>query len=359
MRKVLYLAVLALTVFLCGTEVHAETENDLREVMGLERVEGSEWEKTAERIISQCRKEETYNSLVDEIGSGSIEDKEAEVLARQIDEKNKYYESYMQKFKAGEFAWDIASDLTEYDRLYRVINGTQEDPVIAKELEKYDLGTIEKQKQYADFIKKLCSSSSSIGKAGLETKTFLKKDLRIKSMEKNSITCYTAENDPVYAQFNGKIIRVTEESVVIRVGKTTTFYYSDIKPVKDLKKGDKVKQYAKIGKAAGDSITVKIKTGMKYENPLKIYGSRAVYWQDEYLDTQPWEKNDGVDLSDIRDYVEYKGKEKEYHSTMTDKDGNKKNLDIENNPYDKDNEIVLPDNIPEYIGLDTGEEDAE
>lgn len=360
MRKAFCMTVLVLIVFLCGRmDTYASTENDLREVMGLERIEGSEWEKTAAKILSQCREQKNFNSLVDEITSGSVKDEEAEILAKQIEEKNKYYDAYMNAFTNGDPAWKITDILSDYDRLYRLVNGSGTEPSVTGELEKYDGSSIEKQEAYARTLQDMCKNSSNIGKVGLDANTFLRKNLRIAGVTENSVTCFTTPGDRVYAQFTGKISSITSDTVTISAGSATEFTVSGIKPVRDLKTGQKIRQYTMIGTAKTDTVQAEMVSCMNSENPLKIYGTRACYWLDEYLQTEPWTDKDRPDLSRVKDCVDHREETDENVSTMTDKEGNKKELTIEDNPYRTGNETVLPEDIMDYLGKKRGVENIE
>lgn len=359
MRKILCLSVFALMILMCRTDVQAATENDMREVMGLERIEGSEWEKTAAKILSQCRSQKNYNNFVDEIGS--VKNEESEVLAKQIEKKTEYYNVFRESFLAGAPAWELTDTLTDYDRLYQVVNSYADAPQIAEELEKYDWKTIAEQEAYAKNIQKLCGSSGNIGDVGQKADTFLKANLRIAGLTEDSVTCHATPKDRVYAQFSGKVTTVDSDSVTVLSGKTTEFTISGIQPVKGLKAGKKVKQYDVIGKAKTETVTASMKTGTDRENPLKIYGTRAAYWLDEYLQTEPWAEDDAVDLSKVKDQTDQKEEETTAVSTMTDENGKESELTVKNNPYSKDDETVLPKEIINYLGqqADGGEKDAE
>lgn len=359
MRKILCLSVFALMILMCRTDVQAATENDMREVMGLERIEGSEWEKTAAKILSQCRSQKNYNNFVDEIGS--VKNEESEVLAKQIKKKTEYYNVFRESFLAGAPAWELTDTLTDYDRLYQVVNSYADAPQIAEELEKYDWKTIAEQEAYAKNIQKLCGSSGNIGDVGQKADTFLKANLRIAGLTEDSVTCHATPKDRVYAQFSGKVTTVDSDSVTVLSGKTTEFTISGIQPVKGLKAGKKVKQYDVIGKAKTETVTASMKTGTDRENPLKIYGTRAAYWLDEYLQTEPWAEDDAVDLSKVKDQTDQKEEETTAVSTMTDENGKESELTVKNNPYSKDDETVLPKEIINYLGqqADGGEKDAE
>lgn len=361
MRKILCLSALALMILTYRTEVQAATENDLREVMGLERIEGSEWEKTAAKILSQCRDQKDYNNLVDEISSGSVKNEEAEMLAKQIEKKTEYYNAFRESFLAGAPAWELTDTLTDYDRLYQAVNSYADDPQIAEELEKYDWETIAEQEAYAKTIQKLCGSKGDIGDVGQKTDTFLKANLRIAGLTDDSVTCHTTPKDKVYAQFSGKVTAVGEDSVTVLSGKATEFTISGIRPAKELKTGEKVSQYDVIGRAKSETVTASMKTGTNRENPLKIYGTRAAYWLDEYLQTEPWAEDDAVDLSKVKDQTEQKEEETTKVSTMTDENGKESELTIKNNPYSQDDETVLPKEIINYLGqqADGGGKDAE
>lgn len=346
MRKLRCMIAAAMVLTLFPTSVFAATENDLREVMGLERIEGQEWEKAAERILAQCASQESYNELLDELEE--IPDEETEILNQQIQQKNEYYEEYMEKFLAGAPASELAGSLSEYNRLYHLINQTTTDPAIAGELERYDSKTIEQQILYAKTLFALCKSTANIGTVGQEADTFLKGNLRIKDITEDSITCYVTSEDNIYSQLKGVVTKITGKTIEIQSGKATVLTYTGVKADEKISVGCKVKQYQKIGKAVKDSVTVSMTSGMTAENPLKMYGTKGVYWQEEYLRTQPW-ASEGLDLTKVKNHIDSLQQEETSKSVMTDENGNETELTVENNPYHKEDETVLDDSIQSYL----------
>lgn len=330
------------------------TENDLREIMGLERIEGEKWEQAAAGILAQCASRETYNELVDALAF--VSDEDAKEYERQAIKKQQYYEEYMRRFLAGEPAEAILEPLAQYNRLYLQLNQTVVNTVTGTigGAERYDIGEIKAQEAYAKALLLLCESDADIGGIGQDMDTFLKADLRLKDMTADTISVYTAEDDPVYAQFSGVVTQITEDTVTIQSGEVTVLSYSGITAAKKLYVGHKIKQYQRIGKAKGESVSLTLTSALCGENPLRMYGQRAAFWQEAYLRTQLTDCYT-VDFSLVKDDIDEKANTAGVASTMTDADGNESLLTVEDNPYTGD-EIVIDKDGVRINGEDTGME---
>lgn len=324
-RMILILAVSAM-VFQFPQTAFAYTENDLRELMGLERIEGEKWEETAAGILAQCADEESYNELADLLDTAVFKDE----LAAAIEDKNRAYRNYRKQFLEGKEAQGLLEALFAYDSLYRQVNSSTDDPSLDGAVKRYDSGSIERQAAYARALLALCNSRTDIGMAGPEADTFLKRNLRIQNMTEDALTCYVAEGESIYAQLGGTVYK-EGDTLLIRSGAATVFRYTGVTPV--VSDGQQVEQYQLIGKAAGGTVTVRLLTGGLAVNPLKMYGTRARYWQDEYLRTQPWNTGEALDLADVKDSVSSAAADDSGNSVMTDRDGKQTEIVIENNTY--------------------------
>ena len=126
---------------------------------------------------------------------------------------------------------------------------------------------------------------------------------------------------------------------MIKSGAATIFCYTGVAPAAS--DGQQVEQYQLIGKAVGGTVTVQLLTGGLAVNPLKMYGTRAQYWQDEYLRTQPWNTDEALDLADVKDSVSSAVADDSGGSVMTDKDGKQTEIVIENNTYRPKGGMIL------------------
>lgn len=346
MKKIKSALVLAVALVLMPATAYAATENDLREVMGLERIEGETWEKYAATILAQCKNQESYNELLDDLEF--IDDEQAEIINEQVKQKEEYYVSYIKEFQEGATVDELMESFTGYNRMYKTLNQISIDPQIAGELEHYDTDAIERQAAYANIILSLCKSTKDIGKIGQEADTFLLTGLTIQDMSEDTLTCCVTPEDKIYAQFNGIVTKITEDTIEIRSGKETTFSYHGVKAKEKLSVGVTVKQYTYIGNPTGNTIAVSMKTGADAINPLKMYGEKARYWQNTYMRTMPW-KSQCIDLDNIKNCVEEKTTDDSEHSTMTDEKGNCSDITENENIQNSDAETVLDDSSLNYF----------
>lgn len=346
MQKLPYILFLTALLISMPVSAFAATENDLREVIGMERVEGEKWEKTAATILAQCNEQESYNELLNELEH--VKDEETAIIQEQIQEKKEYYVRYMEDFLKGKPTEDLIESMSDYNRMYKLLNQTTIDSKIGGSLEYYDTSTISKQISYANAILALCKSTSDIGQVGQDADTFLMTGLCIQNITDDTLTCRVTPEDKVYAQFNGIVTKITGDTIEIKSGNATSFTYTGVKAKSKLSVGLQIKQYYYIGNAINNSIIVTMQTGTIPVNPLKIYGKKAVHWQETYLRTVPWDEH-CLNMDNIKNSVQTDESESSSHSTMIDKNGDQTNITEEPDRQDDMNETVIKDENLEYL----------
>lgn len=341
-------AVIFLTIMFALTPISAKaaTENDLREVIGLERMEGEEWERTAAAVLAQCTGQERYNELVDELKY--VEDEEAQIIRGQVQQKEAYCSEYMDKFLAGKPAEELTESLSGYNRICKQLNQTAAASAVAGDLEYYDTAAIENQLTYANAILALCKSTANIGEIGQDADTFLLTGLSIQKLTEDALTCSVTPKMKIYAQFNGIVTKISGNTVEIKSGNATIFTYRGIKAKSGLSAGATVRQYSHIGNAVGSSVTVTMQSGVRKINPLKLYGQKATYWLENYLRAQPWDGY-ALDLDDIKNEVCEEESDPAASSVMTNESGRKTSLKNEDSRQENTAETILESEALEYF----------
>ena len=150
-----------LLMILVASPVIAATENDLREVAGMERIDAAEANSQAAAIIASCSQDMEWNELIDMLPEYGINNTTA--LNEEIAETGaKAYKTMMQDFKSGKPASRILESYNEYDTYYITYEKIYEPKSV--ELEKIDEEDIATRLEYAQSLIDIAGNLKNIGK---------------------------------------------------------------------------------------------------------------------------------------------------------------------------------------------------
>ncbi len=293
----------------------AATENDLREVMGLVRLNTDEYREQAAAILAQGTSYEEFRRLAQEMDEARI--KKSELLADRILDRDAAYEEMKALFVSGGHADEVLQALIEYDR--QCIYAEKAEADLLDNTEKIRMDDMEEAVKQAGEIMNLCTTTEDIGEVGDSADTFLLRGLHLMDVSPEALSCQVSKGESVYSQFNGIVQEITADTVCIGSGETIFTAYKGVRADKSLKVGERVSQYQKVGECLGSLVTVAMSTCAEEENILKMYGSRAKYWYSTYLDGLPW-ADACVKLDGIRGFYETEG-DKNTGSVMVTADG--------------------------------------
>lgn len=279
-------------------EMPPTTEPDLRELMGLVRMDSDEYRAAAMEVLAQEKSREGFLALAEKADEEQKE--RALALDRKKQEARGAYEELEGLFTSGADAGKVLDALEEYKRQSAAAEAAQEEFLSFRAPVPMD--DMEDAVRQAGIIMDLCTTDIDIGDAGAAADTFLLKDLSLSGVTPGSITCRTAEGDGVYSQFHGVVQAVKEDMVRIKSGETILITYQGVVPEKGLSAGTKVLQYERIGSCGGSRITVSMSLCGEEENILKAYGTHGLRWYEAYLLSLPWEEG-CIDFSRVRSFL--------------------------------------------------------
>ncbi|WFR59057.1 hypothetical protein QA584_08225 [Anaerocolumna sp. AGMB13025] len=355
------LFVILLSILLLPTHSYAlagYTTDDLRVLMGRERLseEGTILEIKA--LLSTCYKQQEWNELVQ--GLKDVDDKELKDFKEKEDAWYQAKDKLEANFTGNKPIKTILSDYVNYQTAasHRAAYSKSD----ASGLSFIDAGDIKAKIDYANSILEGADDKTKIGVIGYKMKTFTKANLLItvpfgrsysidsgKEQDSNGLTIAVPQDIKVYSQFNGTVAGVTDNTVTIRTGKSIEIEYLGIKPA--VGKNQKVKQYGLIGTTKSKTMTIKFKLNTVYEDPLLLYGSMSTVWYELWKSSNPGCAIDINNYTVLLDKLPEKEIEKApelYNAgTITNQDGLSKKIIIEG-----DNGYT---NTPDHLILDKTE----
>ena len=348
MKRIIFM--LGLMTVLFTTPIFAATENDLREIAGLDRISVADAQTRAQAIIASCSQDTQWNELIDMLDEYGLNNK-TEITEELANNGAKAYKAMMSAFNSGESISAILDYFEDYDTYYLTYEEIYTPEAVA--LEKISEKSIKSRLAYAQSLIDISKDLSNIGRIGYDAETFLKKQLSLENVTEGSISVYTTPNDRIYSQLRGTITKIINDSVTIASGATIKLTYSGIKPSKNLKEGDKITQGQFIALAKDITVTLSMRMDSQDVNPLIIYGTRAIYWYESYLNANPGNE-DILDLDDIKDYVStptYTPNSND--NTVTDENGNKSYVKIVT-PDNEDKDKTVEDKVLSEDPFDPG-----
>lgn len=313
------------------------TEPDLRELMGLIRMDSEEYKSAAMEVLAQAESREGFLALAEKMEKEQKE--KANALAALQQKARSSYEELEAAFTSGADTEEVLHALEDYELQSSLAETAQEEflsyhaPV--------SMDDMEDAVRQAAYIMDLCTTDVDIGDAGTTADTFLLKSLSLSGVTPGSITCRTTEGDGLYSQFHGVVQTVMKDMVRIKSGEEILITYKGIVPDEKLRAGIEVLQYEKIGSCGGCQVTVSMSLCGEEENILKVYGAHAMRWYEKYLASLPWAEG-CLDLKQVRSFLPASAAQ-EGGSYMVTGDGNEvqeltpvrggEGLVLDNNPF--------------------------
>jgi hypothetical protein len=336
------------------------TTDDLRVLMGMERLaeDGSMLE--IKRLLSSSYKQQEWNELV--LALDDIDDLELKDFKEKEDAWYQAKDKLEANFTGNESIQTILSDYVNYQTAAsRRVNYSKTD---ATGLSLIDASDIKAKIAYANSILGGADDKTNIGVIGIKMKTFTKTNLLItvpfgrsysissgKERDSNGLTIAIPQDVKVYSQFNGTVTAVTDNSVTIKTGKSIEMEYIGIKPA--VKRNQKVKQYALIGTTKSKTLVIKFKLNTVYADPLLLYGSMSTVWYEQWEASNPGCAIDKNNYNNLLDKLPDQDKEKTSEinnaGTITNQDGASKKIVIEgeNSYTDTPDNLILDKTEPE------------
>jgi preprotein translocase subunit YajC len=335
------------------------TTDDLRVLMGMNRLSEDSSMNEIKGILSSCYKQKQWNELVSALG--------------------KVGDTQLKEFKEKEDAWYSSKDilesnfisnkpiktiLSDYVNYQTAASLRAEYTKDSFALSLIDNDDIEAKITYANSLMEAVNDNTNVGVIGNDMDSFTKDKLMItvpfgssysinsgKRQTNKVITLSIQKGRKIYSQFNGIVTAVTDNSVTIKTGKSIEMEYSGIKPC--VEKKQKIKQYVVIGKTKTKNITVKLKLNTLYFDPLLLYGSRSSQWYEQWGNANPGCTIEEKDYSSLLDKLPetQAAPASESAGTMTDKKGNTTPITIQgDNSYtDTPDTIVIEKEEPGII----------
>lgn len=337
------------------------TTDDLRELMGMHRLSEDGSMTEIKQLLSTCYKQKEWNELVshlEKIGDENLKDfkvkEDAWYNAKDTLESN---------FASNQPVKTILDNYVDYQTAAS-LRGVENKEAYFK-LSFIDDEGIEAKIAYANSILDAANDNTDIGIIGDNMKTFTKTNLLIsvpfgssysidsgKKQMNNGLTIALKQKSKIYSQFNGTVTAVTGNSVTVRTGKSIEIEYIGIKP--SVEKKQKVKQYNILGKTKTKNITIKFKLNTVKADPLLLYGSRSVIWNEQWENANPGCTIEKKDYSKLQNSVtgEVTEAASDFEAgTITDKDGKTEQIIIQgDNRYtDTPDNIVIEKTPPGII----------
>lgn len=333
MKKTNRLLLFFLSFVICFPSVtYAATENDLREITGIGRLDDKELQKKINFVKDKLSREEDYNDLVTILKENKInvDIKEDELIA----EKNAY-ESMIDNFTNGVCASKVIDSFSEYDSYTYYASQTSYGEMDADYIDtKNSKERLNKLKK----LEKIMKSKKDIGSIGEEGIPPTKNGIRVQATSKKLTEIYTSKKEKIYSIFSGSILNKDKNSVTIHSGETINITYSNIST--KLKIGEKVKQGDVIGKAKNTCVSISMEISGSKQNILLAYGTNGQRWYKYYLSENPWE-DDAIDFTEVKDKVKSSKKKEEKSSTYILDGGEKKELNVEQPSKNGENQKII------------------
>jgi hypothetical protein len=306
-----YYVVLLLSILLIPIYSYASTNytiDDLRVLMGMQRLSDNGSINEIKRLLSTCYKQNEWNELV--LALEDIEDTQLKDFQDKEEEWYKAKEILESNFISNKPIETILSDYINYQTIASL--RTEYTKATSFDLSLLDTNDIDAKIAYANSILDSTNDDTYIGVIGNNMKTFTQGNLLIsipfgrsyyidsgKKLSNNGLTISIKHEHMIYSQFNGIITSVTDNSVTVKTGKSVEIEYIGIQP--SVEKKQKVKQYNEIGKTKTKSMTLKFKLNTVYVDPLLLYGSRSVNWYKQWENANPGCTIDKFDYTHLLD----------------------------------------------------------
>lgn len=278
---------------------HAATENDLREVMGIGRINKTTLQRKTDFLTDRLTREENYNELAALLKEKGMTLKLTE---KEVNKEKRAYEDMMKSFDSCDSASSVIGKFSEYDSYTYYSDQTSFGSLDAEYINTSDT---KRKLAKLDTLRKIMRNKEDIGKVGVSMAGITDDMFQIQNAEEGSISISTEKKDKIYAAFSGKITDRKKDSITVGSGQTIFVTYSGIKS--SLRTGDSVKQGRSIGAATGSMVHVSMIMNGTERNILLAYGSDGSEIYSSYLSANPW-ADDILDFSNVKDVSSKKEK---------------------------------------------------
>lgn len=280
--------------------IHAATENDLREVMGIGRINKTALQDKTNALTDRLVREENYNELAAMLKEKGVTLKLTE---KEADEEKNAYKDMINSFDSCDSASSVIDKFSEYDSYTYYSDQTSIGSMDAEYIN--TSGTKEKLAKL-DTLRKIMKNKEDIGNVG-SSMTGITNDMsKIQKADEESVSFATEKKDKIYAAFSGTVASDKKSSVTINSGQTISVTYIGVKSF--LQAGDSVKQGMPIGIATGSTVRVSMTVNGTKKNILLAYGSGGSESYSSYLSENPW-ADDILDFSNVKDSPSKKKKD--------------------------------------------------
>lgn len=277
----------------------AATENDLRYVTGIGRLDEKKVQKKIDRFSERLALDNTYNEMVSYIKANGLD---TDVTEKRLEAEEKAYDSLMDSFSSGESATDVKERLSAYDKY------AADDDSYVDSGESFDYTDTAKVKAKLKSLKALAgiaADDTDIGGISNRLPSVTGKPLHINKMGEGSTVFDTKKKQKIYCIFSGIIVNMTGRSISVKSGKTITVTYDGIIPVEGMKPGKKVSQKDLLGKTIKKYVRIDMDMNGKDVNVLSAAGTSGVNAYEAYMSENPWE-DEIIDISEIKCTNAYK-----------------------------------------------------
>lgn len=308
--------------------VHAETVNDVRELLGRQRIDVSDLQKELNKLAREYIVSDMNNiaSQMHEIGKQIQIDPEFEVkrleLERKVQAKSEQvYEAFIQNKPID----DVLALKTELDNLMFQLNNMKKAG-FSIEIEYVPNKWTEKYKEIQELVSKY-TDDFDIGQVGAPMKFPVGGDFELTSpygprvdpfdetkiQFHHGIDLAAEQGVSALAQWNGIVVNVytspTYGNVVeIQHGKAIKTRYAHLlKPLVSM--GDRVSQYQPIGligstgRSTGPHLHFEVYVDGLIANPLMLYGKKGVNLLQSWADKHPNNLINTTEMTRVMDYT--------------------------------------------------------
>jgi len=303
--------VLIILILFFPSNIYASTSystDDLRVLMGMYRLSEDDAMKEIKNLLSTCYRQKEWNELVSSLEA--VENIQLKDFKEKEDAWCRAKDNLELSFTSNNPIDIVLNDYINYQTAASLrVEYTKTN---SYELSLIDTSDIEETIAYANSLLNAADDNTNIGIIGNDMKTFTKDKLLISVPFGNSYAIDSGEKrlsdgikidiqqgSDIYSQFNGIVTEVTDNSVIIKTGKSIELEYINIIP--SVQKKQKVKQYNIIGKTKTKLMNVKFKLNTVYADPLLLYGSRSTDWYKQWENANPGCIIDKKDYSDLLD----------------------------------------------------------
>lgn len=344
---IMLVAVLAIPSNSLASESY--TTDDLRVLMGMNRLSEDSSMSEIKGILSSCYKQKEWNELVAALGN--VKDVQLKEFKEKEDAWYSAKDALESNFTSNKPVKTILSDYVNYKTAASL---RAEYTKNSFTLSLIDNDNIENKIAYANSLIEAVNDNTNIGVIGNNMETFTKDKLMVtvpfgssysinsgKKQTSKGLTLSIQKGRKIYSQFNGIVTAVTDNSVTIKTGRSIEIEYSGVQP--RVEKKQKIKQYVVIGKTKTKSMTMKLKLNTLYFDPLLLYGSRSSEWYEQWKNANPGCIIEEKDYSELLDHLPEAEADhaSDIVGTMTDKEGGTTQITIQgDNSY-----TDTPDNI--------------